>query len=192
MSGYGVYVIELKTRRVKASLCSLSWVRAGSRPRSADASTTTVIAPVRPRCSRTRGGHVPSCWWICLGSRIARPRSSLSAGARRLGDAGFDVQCDGLRMFSPPPTWRPFSEAELVSVEDCFKAQLRGLLGSALRALTVEEAVGLLRWRHHDPSVAELVATPNDHLGRFAHADEAAVRARVIACRSISPRLIGT
>jgi hypothetical protein len=192
MSGYGVYVIELKRRTVRHAICSVyvgsSWMRPSKRQKQHHDGHPTGARGLQGKTRRLRPElYLDLPWQPERADAVALERNR----ARRLRDAGFQVQCDGWNLTPPHTGWRPFGATELGAVEDCLEEHLRGLLATSLRlALDLDDAVRLLRWRSGDPSVGDLVTTPNEHLGRFSHVEQTALRGGIAALQRVSARLL--
>jgi hypothetical protein len=188
VSGYGVYVIQLKSCANKEALGALyvgsSWCDPSERMRQHDEGCETGAVGLHGQCRRLRPElylDLPWCW----DRRDAF--ASEHDRARRLADAGFLVRCDG-RVHRPAAQRVAFSDTELETVAEQFEHILLGLLGSARRQLSVDDLVHALRWTARAPSVSELVAVPNDYIGRFSHVDELAVHG---AAKTILRRRFG-
>ena len=154
VSGYGVYVIELKTRAAKDSICSLyvgsSFLEASARRRQHHEGYPTGAQGLDGQTRRLRPELYADLPWKpdrTEAVELERQR------ARRLSDAGFHVRCDGRTYVRSPREWRPFTGGELMRVEHWFEQHLRGLLSTCQSGtLTIDDAVRLLRWRSGDPS----------------------------------------
>lgn len=175
VSGYGVYVIQLKSCNDKEALGALyvgsSLYDPSERMRQHDEGRETGAVGLRGQCRRLRPElylDLPWCW------DRTDAFASEHRRAVRLANAGFLVRCDG-RVHRPAAQRVPFSERELETVAEQFEHIVRGLLRSARRQLSINDVVHALRWTARDPSVSELVAVPNEYIGRFSHADERAV-----------------
>lgn len=175
VSGYGVYVIQLRTCPDKAALGALyvgsSWHTPADRMRQHNEGDKAGSSALRGQCRRLRPElYVDLPWHWERREAIAMENQR----ARRLAEAGFLVRCDG-RVHLPASRSVPFTHAELERVVDQVERIIHALLISAYRELTSHEVVDALRWTPRDPALRELVATPNDQLGRFSHADRDAI-----------------
>jgi hypothetical protein len=178
MSGFGVYVIQLRTCGDKTALGAL-YVGSSVHPpserfRQHDEGDHTGALGLTGECRRLRPELYLDLQWQWDRRRIVAMERYR---ARRLAEAGFQVRSDGWRHDAPRAgSRRPFGLEELEAVREVFEGLARELAASAVRPLSPEELVRALRWTSRDPGVADFVATPNDVLGRFSHADEHAVR----------------
>ena len=192
MSGYGVYVIELKGRSSPHAICSVyvgsSWLPPSQRQRQHDEGHPTGASGLQGKTRRLR----PELYLDLPWKPESRDAVTLERDrARRLRYAGFHVQCDGWNLTPPRAGWRLFGADELAAVDGCLEEHLRGQLAALRRpVLELEDAVRLLRWRAGDASVGDLVSTPNEHLGRFAHVEETAVRRGIARLQCVSARLV--
>lgn len=111
-------------------------------------------------------------------ARQERARVMEAERAQRLARAGFTVRCDGVVARVAASKLEPFSRAELTRVRELLSVQLKELQAAALRHLSVEEVVRVLRWAP-GVTISDLVATPCELAGLYAHASQAAVAALV-------------
>src|SRR5471030_2932170 len=117
MTGFGVYVIQLKACDDRSAPGALyvgsGWHPPSERFRQHNEGDATGSASLRGECSRLRPElylDVPWQWDRRIAYKLEGDR------ARRLGEAGFRVSCDG-RTYSVPPALRvPFSREELEHV----------------------------------------------------------------------------
>ena len=133
--------------------------------------------------SRYAGGHI---WRLrpelyedlpAVDDRLAAERLERNR-ALRLAPAGFTVRSDGVIPKVPASCLRPFGSDELAAVEDVFDRMVFAVVARRRRPQTVDDVVAILR-REKDVVLQELVATPCDEIGRFAHVQQAAVRERI-------------
>lgn len=193
MSGYGVYIVELKGRTVRHAIASVyvgsSWLPPSERQKQHHEGHPTGARGLQGKTRLRPELYLDLPWQPERAGAVALERDR----ARRLHDAGFQVQCDGWNLTPPLTGWRPFSATELAAVEDCLEEHLRGLLATSLRpVLDLDDAVRLLRWRSGDASVCDLVTTPNEHVGRFSHVEHAALHRGIAALQRVSARLLAT
>ena len=177
MSGFGVYVIQLRSCDDKSALGALyvgsSWYPPTERLRQHNEGYETGSEALRGQCRRLRPElYLDLPWHWDRQTIIEMERNR----ARRLAEAGFRVRCDG-KLHSVRPALRtPFTVGELERVSVQFEEFVRGLVASAKRPLTPDDVVLVLRWTQHEPNIDELIRAPNEYVGRFSHVDEQAVR----------------
>lgn len=98
--------------------------------------------------------------------------------ATRLAEAGFATHCDGKTRKVPADRIRLFDECELWGVEDLVDRAVFGTIARRKRAQTPREVVAVLRWEE-GYELGDLVRTPWDQVGCFAHFDPSALLARL-------------
>ena len=140
VSGYGVYVIQLKSCNDKEALGALyvgsSLYDPSERMRQHDEGRETGAVGLRGQCRRLRPElylDLPWCW------DRTDAFASEHRRAVRLANAGFLVRCDG-RVHRPAAQRVPFSERELETVAEQFEHIVRGLLRSARRQLSINDS----------------------------------------------------
>jgi len=96
--------------------------------------------------------------------------------AIRLAEAGFAVHCDGVTRTTPNGRIRPFANQELAGIADLFDGAVFRVIAQRTRPQTRDEIVSVLRW---EKDLGDIVRTPLEQVGDFAHVERAAVIARL-------------
>lgn len=192
MSSFGVYVIQLRSCDDRSALGALyvgsSWYPPSERFRQHNEGGATAAVGLRGQCRRLRPElYADLPWHWDRRTVFATER----ARARRLADAGFHVRCDGTVYAVAPGCRTLFTGDELERVHEQFDEAVRAVRRSALRPLTVDDIVRVLRWTPNQPTVRDLVSVPNEHVGRFSHADETVVRDRAARALLANPKVPG-
>lgn len=182
MSGYGVYVIQLKagTRTLDhpplpAVYVGQSWYPPEERFRQHNDGHRRGSRKIVGKCRFLRPelyADISRIQGQELAVRLEEDR------ARRLRQAGFTVICNGEwrdRKW-PSEEIRLFDLEEIRAVEHVLWGHAAELDEAAGRELQPDELELILMWSPGDPSFAHLVPTPNELAGRYRHVDRDAFR----------------